>query len=437
MNTISSRLRQYPRLLPVILTLGLVLRLAFVLAYNRPLISDEKDYDKLGFSLSSSGTYAVDGAATAYRRIGYPMVVGLAYLVFGHEPLVVKCGQALVDTATAFFIFLLLAGYPNRVRLTGVALWVFFIPSILYTRFLMSECLFTFVLLTSVLLLAENWETRLGPGAVLGVLFGFLVLMKPGLVLFLIALTFFYRRLGFHPKTALAFLLAFVVVVGPWLWRNYSTFGVASPSSNGGINLLIGNNPHATGAYGTTYDSTILQDARNEFDADQKAFRHATKYILENPGTFLINGAKKIGRLFESEGGLLVWSFHRDPEDVSSRYAAKYASIPLGLTLLTNLPYFFLLLTGIFGFLGSPRDRFWKLTAILLASWILLHAVFFGGGRFHFPLMPFAVVFATIFLASARDLYARLSNFKKIVGVLVSLLLLTLWTIEGISVYSA
>jgi hypothetical protein len=436
-NTTSSKVQRYPRALFIILSVGLMVRMAFVLGYTRPLISDEREYDNLAVSLASNGAYTVNGMPTAYRPVGYPMFVGLVYLVRGHDPITVKCIQAVIDTATAFLIFLLLTGYSDRVRVTAAGIWVLFVPAVLYTNFLMTETLSTFLLLATVLLLTQDWQANFYRFIIIGALFGLLVLMKPGLLLFLIALPFFSKNLGTHPRNFAFVGLAVFLVVAPWVLRNYSKFGEISPSSNGGINLLIGNNPHTTGAYGITFDPVILQDARNEFEADRKAFRYAAGYIVQNPVAFAVNAVKKLGRLFESEGGLLVWSFHRAPEDFSSRYASKYASISLALVLLTNLPYFAIMLAGLFGYLAAQKDKLWWLSTILFASWILLHIIFFGGGRFHFPLMPLFVVFASIFLTNIGDTFASLSSAQRTTGIAISIVLIALWTIEGISVYSA
>ncbi len=437
MNTILSRARQYPRWLYAILLIGLALRLAFILEHRRPLISDEKDYDGLAYSLATSGSYAVDGVPTAYRPVGYPIVVGLVYVLCGHQQLVVKCGQAILDTSTAFLIFLLLAGHPERTRLAGAALWACFPPAILYSNFLMSESVFTFLLALSFVLLTKDWDGKLRARIIIGAVLGLLVLMKPGFVLFLVPLPFFHKHLGIRLQSLMLIAVVFFAVLVPWMMRNYYLFGEISPSSNGGMNLLIGNNPNSTGAYGATFDPSIIDGARDEFDVDRRAFKYAVRYIAENPKSFILNAAKKFGRLFESEGGLLVWSFHSNPEDTASRYATKYASVPLTLKLVVNLPYFLLMLGGLFGFLGAQKDRFWWLASILLASWILLHIVFFGGGRFHFPLMPVMAVFATPFLAGPRVSFAQLSNLQRVVGITASLLFIALWTIEGLSVYSA
>jgi 4-amino-4-deoxy-L-arabinose transferase-like glycosyltransferase len=420
-----------------ILALGLIVRTAFISFHQRSLISDEKEYDRLACNLASKAAYTYDGTPTAYRPIGYPAFVSVSYFVLGHHPMAIKFLQALIDVATSFLIFVLLTGHPNRIRVLAAGLWAFNIPAILYTNLMMSETVFTFLLTATAVLLTRYSEKRSSSPYLIGICLGVLVLFKPSALIFLLVIRFFYRRLGLTSRTLSLAALAFVLVVGPWFLRNYLIFGRLSLASNGGINLLIGNNPQATGAYGITFDPAILQAAKSEFEADQIAFQSASQYILQNPGTFVVNAVKKLGRIFESEGGLLVWTFHQSPEDTHTRYAEKYASIPLSLTLLTNLPYMFMMLLGVFGFLASKKDPVWWISSSVAGSWVLLHLIFFGGGRFHFPLMPFVAIYAALLLSDSWGSWRNLTIAQKLTGIVVALLLVSLWTYEGIFVYNA
>jgi len=436
-NTILSRLQVYPRSLLYILALGLILRTAFISFHQRPLISDEREYDRLAYNLASKAAYTYDGTPTAYRPIGYPAFVSVFYLVLGHHPVAIKFLQALIDVATSFLIFVLLTAHPNRIRVLAAGLWAFNIPAIFYTNLMMSETVFTFLLTLAAVLLTQFPEKRSSSAYLVGICLGVLVLFKPSALIFLLVLPFFYRRLGLTLKSLSPVVIAFVLVLAPWFLRNYMAFGRFSLASNGGMNLLIGNNPQATGAYGITFDPAILQGAKSEFEADQMAFQTAYQYILQNPETFVVNAAKKLGRLLESEGGLLVWTFHPSPEDAHTRYAEKYASIPLSLTVLANLPYLLMTLLGVFGFLASKEDPVWWISLSVVGSWVLLHLIFFGGGRFHFPLMPFVAIYAALFLSDSRSSWRNLTISQKLTGIVVALLLVSLWTYEGIFVYNA
>jgi len=433
-RTALSRLDQFPRSLLYALAAGLILRVLFVTVHDRPLISDEREYDRLAFQLASTGSYCIDGIPTSYRPIGYPAILGVIYFVAGHHPQAVKYLQACTDITTALLIYLLLAAYSMRVRVLAAGLWAGYLPAILYSNFLLSESLFTFILVLMAYLLMRGSGNKLG-AALIGICGGVLVLMKPSVIVFLALLPLVMAMLHQPLKNLVPAAIAFLFVVFPWSARNYVTFGTSSLSSNGGINLLIGNNPEATGAYSVRFDTTILLASRGEFETDRTAYRLATRYIFEHPGMFAVNGIKKFAHLFESEGGLLVWTLYQNPEDTATRYTSKYRSIPILWICLVNLPYFIVLLFGTISFLAADKNQLWWLTTSLIAGWLLIHLTFFGGGRFHFPLIPFILIYAALGLADLRAMMNRLSYGHRIAASVLVLGFVSIWVAEGVMVY--
>ncbi|MBI3585526.1 MAG: glycosyltransferase family 39 protein [Ignavibacteriales bacterium] len=190
----SNLLQRYPRFaclpagrLLIILAIGLMLRLSVIAFHQRPLISDEKEYDQLALNLSTKGTYSYDSAPTAYRPVGYPAFVGAIYYIIGHHPVAVKILQTFLDVLTALLLFHLLSEFSERTRVIGAALWALYPPAILYTNFLMSETLFVFLLVVSVVIL-KSLDSR--PSLFiffLGALLGILALIKPNFIVFLVA----------------------------------------------------------------------------------------------------------------------------------------------------------------------------------------------------------------------------------------------------------
>src|SRR5436853_2394248 len=92
-----------------IFVLALALRLGFLAIHSIPLQSDEIDYDQLGWSIASTGTYSTDGHPTAYRPVGYPAFIASIYSAVGRNPQAVRLAQAVLDSGTAVIIFLLFA----------------------------------------------------------------------------------------------------------------------------------------------------------------------------------------------------------------------------------------------------------------------------------------------------------------------------------------
>lgn len=431
MSTILSKLQQYPRSLLIIVSLGLIVRTLFVSLHDRPLISDEKEYDYLAFNLTTNGTYAYNDTPTAYRPVGYPAFVSFVYTIAGAHPTAVKFIQVLLDSFTILLLFHLFSWAGSRVQLAASAFWALFPPAILYANFLMSETLFTFFLVLALYFLQKFDEQKNVSRLVLGILFGFLLLLKPNFLLFLLFLPYLFYKFNWHYKKGIVLLVGVLITIAPWLVRNYLHFKTLTLSTNGGINLLIGNNPNATGAYSINFPPEALQGAGNEVEADRFAFNYAIHHIVEHPTQFAINGAKKLAHFISSEGGLLVWAFHDKPEDSSIQYAAKYASIPIPLQILVNLPFFLLMLLGIAGFIASPRDLLWQTTFLLLLSWLITHVVVFGGSRFHFPLMPFIAGFAAYAFTEYREWKSRFTVTNKIIVAALMLVCALVWSVEA------
>jgi hypothetical protein len=51
--------------------------------------------------------------------------------------------------------------------------------------------------------------------------------------------------------------------------------------------------------------------------------------------------------------------------------------------------------------------------------------------------MPFVAIYAALFLSDPRGSWRNLTIAQKLTGIVVALLLVSLWTYEGIFVYNA
>ena len=421
----------------IALALGLVVRTLFISLHDRPLISDEREYDQLAFNLASRATYAYDEAPTAYRPVGYPAIVGALYVVAGHHPLAAKFFQGFLDVLTAFLIYLILVARSPRSAVIGALLWSVFPPAVFYANFLMSETIFTLLLMLAITILVRNTQARPGLLLSLGITIGLLALMKPGAALLVLVPVALYRRLQLSARTLALTVLSAGVVIAPWVIRNWVTFDEFAISSNGGVNLLIGNHPGATGAYNLMFDPSIMSSASSEFEAERSARRYAWNYIADNPGTFAVNSLKKLAHFFESEGGILVWTFHPQPETPSTRFGTKYREIPVALSLLANIPYGLILLTGLLGFIAADRDVMWWTSLLVGVIWLCIHMLFFGGSRFHFPLMAIATLYATLALVRPSSTFRGLALTRRVLWLVLTGLLLALWSYEGFMVFDA
>ena len=430
-------LRLFSRQVILLLVVGLTLRIVFIALHQHPLISDERDYHKLAVSLATTGSYEYDGVSTAYRPFAYPALMSLVYLLAGEQPIVVKILQALFDLMSAILLYLILEKENERARTIALGLWCFYLPAVLYTNLLFTETIFTFLLVACCYAVIHYKIGTTKDALLTGGFLGILTLMKPGMLLLIILLpaALLFARISLRKYSFV--LIGAALVLAPWVIRNYVVLGKPTIITNGGINLLIGNNPNATGGYTVKFPENIFTEAETEIQADESAFRYATEYILNNPTTFVVNGVKKIAHLFSSENGLLVLNFHENPEEPSERFSVKYASIPLAIVILVNLAYMSILLLGILGLFNSQRDMLWWFVVVLIAYWLVTHVVVFGGSRFHFPLMPFFALFASLVIPNIRQAFQKLTTIQKSAFGILVVSLCSIWVAEIYTVINA
>ena len=384
--------------------LALLLRLAFVLAHPHPLRSDEIDYDKLGWTLATTGSYAIDGHPTAYRPVGYPAAIAAIYAVAGHQPAAVTIVQAVLDSATAVLLFLLFAGVDRRAGILAGAAWAVLPAAILFASQLFSECLTVFALVL-FLHLANAIEISPQRARAVGIHLGFMTLLRP-LVSGFFALVAPFALLPKNPARRVAMLAFVLVPIGLWAARNAVVIGAPVVTTSVGVNLFIGNHPGATGSYAPIDPAVAPPAGDTELRNDASAARAAVEYIRGNPLDAAKRVVKKVAFLLTSEGELLVGHFALD----QGRYLDRLRGIPAWLHLLVSGPTALVILLGVLG-LGSRRpDRIGRLFYALLFATVLSCAIFFGGSRFRFPLLVLLVGFAAEFVVNGRH---RVASFTR------------------------
>ena len=434
-STIISRPGITQKLLWVGLA-ALAIRLLYLCLNPKPLVSDEMDYQNLASGLVSHLSYATDSVPTAYRPVGYPAFVSLIYFVTGIKPVAVKIVQAVLDSSIVFFLPTMVETQSEKARLLVGATWALFPPAILYPNTLMSETLFTVILVAAAWLFVHR-SGLTGGRLLLGIVTGFLALIKPATIILLAGLIVADSVLTKSWRFALVAVAGFAIVVLPWTIRNWMVVGEPVIATNSGVNLLIGNNPDANGSYTSKVALREADPSMDEGSRDRFAFRQAVAFIASHPGTFFVNGVKKYAHIVSSESYLLVSQFGEGSPDGGVSLARRYAGVPLLAAILVNGTYAGILVVGWLGLVASSKSRLRSFVVSLLVTFLLTHLVTFGGSRFHFPLMPFFALFAVQGASHARVLFRGLSGPKKTLFLLVLSSFIVVWGVEAVIVFRA
>ncbi len=377
----------------LVIAVALTVRLAWAVALMpREPSFDERRYIQHAARFSEGQGYVgEDGKPTAFWPAGYPMALAAAYKLLGQSKLAGVSLQIALAIATCLLVSLLGSATfgPAAGRLAALMLALY--PThVFYSTLHLSEPLFAFLLTAAVILLLQSlrsWRYVLPAGLLLGLA----MLVRPGAQLlpgFL--LVWYWIQTSRRRALVLALLVsaAALAVISPWLARNHQLTGRWTViSTTGGFNFWIGNHPGAFGGYAFSRD--ILPALRDGGGRESShGYRLGFQSIRNNPLEALARGARKISYFFALETDGVLWNL---------KGVSPPPSLPLTLALLAlaNAAYIVTLAFTVLGLLNVPRRHplgalFLAITAYLL----LITIAFIGDPRYHFPLVPIAVIFA-------------------------------------------
>ena len=373
------------------LAVGLLVRMVAILLFQAPLESDALEYDRLGWTLAETGCYCDDGLVTAYRAPGYPFFLSLIYRCLGHAPSAVLWLQiplGLLTVLLSFGIARRLQFSESVARLTAVVVCLF--PGlILYTGLLWSETVFVTLILGGIWLCLSVRPMSLFAG---GLLLGIAALTRPMAVLLPIVLVA-YWWLGNRSMRLVAIRLVVVaagliLIVLPWMLRNQAALGRFTIATSGGVNFYIGNNPAASLGYQTPDpDLFDLTDPRNEAANDRSGYGLGLTYLVDHPLSTLKRAAGKAVYLFAYDADPLRYSLTR--ADYGPGLVLK------GTAVCVQAIYLVVLLLAGRGIWQQRKDH----PALAIPLGVLLvvigvHVMYFSGGRFHVPTLPFLALLA-------------------------------------------
>jgi 4-amino-4-deoxy-L-arabinose transferase-like glycosyltransferase len=321
--------------------------------------------------------------------------------------------NGIFGALTVVFIYLIARRlFDRRVGVAAGALLAIFPSQVFYTGVVLSEAMFTMLMVLALLVLMWNPWRREGMPYKQLFLAGLILsaaTMTRGITLLLplvlLGIWFFY--LESRKRALLQTLVVFAgiaVLIVPWSIRNSIVFGtVVGPSTNLGDDLCIGNFQGATGAFLITGKCFEGFEGKTGEDFEIARSRHGTetaiKDVVQHPMRMpVLIAHKAYWLLFHDEDGLWAaesygndW-FISHPRREILQFAANAIYYATGLVMIAGAAAFAL----------SKDLR--KLFVLLTMLYILAIPLgFFGDPRFHFPAIPLAVVIAAATLIAFWD----------------------------------
>ena len=291
------------------MSLGLM---AYALKTGIPLrYVDEEDYVGIATSLRNGQGFELNGSPTAYRPPAWPIVLaifmwlGLPVSLLSAIPALAMITAAVVAAAVGVRVSRSPWG-----TLAGVAVLVY--PVNIYTATTLFPQAFATLLVVTLWLVAlvicddRAAQTRHRPALylILGLVASLLALSVPTLAftgLAAVAWVVFAVR-GDRLRAAAYTFSALLAPIAVWTVRNMLTLGAPILlSTSTGANLLIGNNPTATGSSGLDVDiSGPEHTASTMGEVDRDAFlrRSALDWITHHPLDSIMLYAAKVANYF-------------------------------------------------------------------------------------------------------------------------------------------
>lgn len=377
-----------------ILAFAFLVRAATAFAFQFQPVSDYAGYERMAVNLLA-GKGLLEGGNSAFLNAGYPLfVLAPVFAVFGHHLLAALFANAMLCTVSAWLVYLIAeeAGAGKLGRLVSAGLYALYLPSWIYAAYLAKENLMTPLMLAAVLLCLRctyhpSARVAISAGAVFGML---AITGNSGLALSpVLAVALMISPLSYPRKLArlgLAGLVA-MLVIAPWLVRNYQVLGAPVLNTNGGFNLYLANNPSANGMYISIADTprgSTWQQLRKQGEvAANSTLKHeALAWIWRNPSRFLTLSLKKAALFWmppvhEGEGP-------PSKGEALARLAwlAQYLSI-CGLAL-AGMAYRRLR--------GPQPSLLW----LAVLCYTAVHMIFFVIYRYREPIMPLLMVLAAL-----------------------------------------
>ncbi len=217
--------------------------------FGQPIASDQLTYDGIAQDIMTKGTYTYQSEETEIEP-GYPYFLVGIYKVFGHDYNAVRVIQILLFALIVSVTFLL-AGELFGFR---IAFGAGLLTSIFYglanqAGLVQREILITFLLVLLSYSLYKAEKSRVTWWIIAGIILGLAMLVKGIMQFFFLPVIgyMFYQYWNVIPFKkicfkAMAFLLGFLIIVGPWLARERmlgGKFGVA-PKGGGLVLSMTG-----------------------------------------------------------------------------------------------------------------------------------------------------------------------------------------------------
>ncbi len=247
------------KFLLILFFISFLVRLIFSLStgqlLNKNTFDDEGKYHQMASALALDHEFKLHGYKTAWSGPGFPFVVSIIYRIWGCEISYGRFLNIIIGSLIPVVIFIIAIKIWDAKITIISSFYVAFYPALIFwNQYLLTEPLFSLALIsTTGFIFYLQKKLSIINSVILGILIGVTSYIRPVGILFIFYFViwffiYFNDKLNFRIQFFKLFLilLTFFIVLLPWMIRNYVVFNKIIPmNTNGGVNLLQGNNPVA------------------------------------------------------------------------------------------------------------------------------------------------------------------------------------------------
>lgn len=346
----------------------------------------------IAFSHSFSLT---TGFPTASRPPLYPFLIAAFWWTDNAPITAVILFQITCGAATVVLVYLIAKDrFSHRVALLAAFGATFAPMTVHYTAVILTEPVFTFLVVLGVFLWGRNH------GVLAGLAFGLASLTRTIVIPMLacLALLALLPPWRINRRLYLTIFLSAIGVISVWTVRNALVFRklILVQSTGYGINLFAGT--IQTPMYGDEVWTKVREefgsdeyDPQDEAGRDRRYMRRAVERIETDPAQYLRTRLKQYPRLFLDSGDYLLGSSNMTFNEALKQRRALVVITKISF-MLGNAAIFVLAIYGIF----LERRRFVSLNHIILFPVVLslVHMPMWIEGRYSLPMMPLVLILA-------------------------------------------
>lgn len=233
------------------MAVAFLIAFAFILRSPLPIPPNFESYDTLGWNLSQGEGFSFFSEELRepyiFRTPGYPLLLAGFYRLFGHHPWIIYLVQVFFHTFTLVWVYSLSRRFlGERTAAVSTFLVAFYPLTAIYVPTILPEVLSTFLVAFSLWLYWKSVSSRSSWLMLLtGLVMGYSALVRPVFALFplvCIVVTFLVhwsRRESW--RSFVLIHVGFLLVLSPWIIRNYQVTGEVIPlSSEAPLQLWLG-----------------------------------------------------------------------------------------------------------------------------------------------------------------------------------------------------